>query len=200
MDKFGKSQPVRRLEDVRFLTGQGRYVDDIVPDGALHAVFVRAQVAHGVLTPVDLTEVRGMPGVALALAAEDLAAMGVDFSLGTSVVTNRDGSKGADPARPILARGKVRFVGEPIAVIVGETRQAARDAVEAVWPEIDELGAKIDLAPGGDTIHDEAPDNMAFDWTMGDAEGVAGAIAGAAHVVTTHVVDNRIISLSLIHI
>ena len=197
MDKFGKSQPVRRLEDVRFLTGQGRYVDDIVPEGALHAVFLRSQVAHGVLTPVDLSEVRAMPGVALALAAEDLAAMGVDFSLGTSVVTNRDGTKGADPARPILAKGKVRFVGEPIAVIVAETRQAARDAVEAVYPDIEDLGAKIDLAPGGDTIHDEAPDNMAFDWTMGDADGVADAIASAAHVVTTHVVDNRIISNSM---
>ena len=78
MDKFGKSQSVRRFEDHRFLTGHGGYVDDIAPEGALHAVFVRSQMAHGMLAPVDLSEVRDMPGVALALAAEDLDAMGVD--------------------------------------------------------------------------------------------------------------------------
>ena len=78
MDKFGKSQPVRRLEDQRFLTGQGGYIDDISPDGALHAVFVRSQVAHGTLSPMDLDEARDMPGVHLAMAAEDLDAMGID--------------------------------------------------------------------------------------------------------------------------
>lgn len=197
MDKFGKSQPVRRFEDARFLTGQGRYVDDIAPDGALHAVFVRASVAHGVLSPVDLSDVRAMPGVVLALAAEDLAAMGVDYSLGASILTNRDGSRAADPVRPILAAGKVRFVGEPIAVIVAETRQAARDAAEEVFPDIEDLDAVLDMAPGGATIHDEAVDNVAFDWTMGDAGGVAEAIANAAHVVKTRVVDNRIVSNSM---
>jgi len=70
MDKFGKSQPVRRLEDRRFLTGEGRYIDDAAPEGALHAVFVRSQVAHGRLSPVDLTEAREMPGIVAAFAAE----------------------------------------------------------------------------------------------------------------------------------
>ena len=194
MDKFGKSQPVKRLEDVRFLTGAGRYVDDIAPEGALHAVFVRSQVAHGVLGAVDLSDVREMPGVVLAMAAGDL---GVDFSLGTDVVTNRDGSKGAKPRRPILAEGKVRFVGEPIAIIVAETRAAAKDAAEAVFADIEDLGAKVDMAPGGPTLHEEAPDNQAFDWSKGDLAAVEAAIAEAAHVVTTRVVDNRVISNSM---
>jgi carbon-monoxide dehydrogenase large subunit len=197
MDKFGKSQPVRRFEDRRFITGQGRYVDDIAPAGSLHAVFLRSQVAHGSLAPVDLSEARQMPGVALALAAEDLAAMGIDFIMRGTLVTNRDGTKGAQTDRHILARGKVRFVGEPIAIIVAETREQAKDAAEAVFVEIDDLPAKVDVAPGGETLHDSAPDNVAFDWAMGDEEGVEAAIRNAAHVVRTRVVDNRIIANSM---
>ncbi|NNE81283.1 MAG: xanthine dehydrogenase family protein [Silicimonas sp.] len=198
MDKFGRSQPVKRLEDRRFLTGTGRYIDDIAPKGALFAVFVRSQVAHGRLEQVDLDEARAMPGVVLAFAAADLRQMGVDYGLPTDdILTNRDGSRAADPKRPVLAEGKVRFVGDPIAVIVATTKAQARDAAEAIWPEIEELPTKIDLSPGGETVHDEAPDNVAFDWTLGDGDGVARAIAGAAHVVNTRVVDNRIIANSI---
>lgn len=116
MGKFEKPQPVRRLEGQRFLTGRGRYVDDIAPNNALHAVFVRSQVAHGNLSPVDLTEARAMPGVHLALAAEDLEARGIDFIMHGTRVTNRDGFTGAETDRRILAKGKVRFVGDPIAI------------------------------------------------------------------------------------
>ena len=164
MDKFGKSQPVRRLEDRRFLTGTGRYIDDDAPEDALFAVFVRSQVAHGVLSPVDLSEAREMPGVVGAFAAEDLAEMGIDHVMRGEVVANRDGSKGANVARPLLATGKVRFVGEAVAVIVAESRAAAKDAAEMVYAETEDLPAKTDIAPGGETIHDEAPDNVAFDW------------------------------------
>ncbi len=197
MEKFGKAQPVRRLEDRRFLTGAGRYVDDIVPDDALYAVFVRSQVAHGHLVSVDLEEARGMPGVVLAMASDDLAAMGVDYSLGTKVVTNSDGSTAAEPRRPILAEGKVRFVGEPVAVVVAESLAQAKDAAESVFADVEEIGAKLELAPGGDAIHEEVPDNVAFDWRAGDAAAVDGAIAGAAHVVATRVADNRVICNSM---
>ncbi len=197
MDKFGKSQPVRRLEDTRFLTGQGRYIDDIAPDGALVAVFLRSQVAHGRLAPVDLSEVREMPGVVGAFAAEDLAEMGVDYVMRGEVVANRDGSTGADVARPLLAHGKVRFVGEAIAVIVAETREQAKDAIEMLYAETDDLPAKTDFEPGGETIHEEAPDNVAFDWGVGDHDAVAKVFEGAAHVVKTHVVDSRVIANSM---
>ncbi|MCV6593905.1 MAG: xanthine dehydrogenase family protein molybdopterin-binding subunit [Silicimonas sp.] len=194
MDKFGKSQPVRRLEDERFLRGAGRYVDDIAPENAIHAVFLRSQVAHGVLGALDLDEIRAMPGVLLVLGADDL---GSDFGLGTTVLENRDGEMAPNPGRPVLARSKVRFVGEPITVIVAESRAAARDAADAFFPEIEELPAKIDMAPGGATIHEAAPDNEAFDWQKGDEAAVEAAIASAAHVVTTRVVDNRIICNSM---
>lgn len=197
MDKFGKSQSVRRFEDNRFITGHGGYVDDIAPKDALHAVFVRSQVAHGNLTPVDLSEVRQMPGIALAMAAEDLEAMGIDFIMRGTRVKNRDGSKGADTDRRLLAKGKVRFVGEPIALIVAETREQAKDAAEAVFAEIEDMPAKVDVAPGGETIHDTAPDNVAFDWGMGDEDAVNAAFAQAAHVVRSRIEDNRIIVNSM---
>lgn len=197
MDKFGKSQPVRRFEDQRFITGHGRYVDDIAPGDALHAVFVRSQIAHGTLSPLDLSEIREMPGVALALAAEDLDAMGIDYIMRGTRVTNRDGSKGAETDRRLLAQGKVRFVGEPIAIVVAETRLQAEDAAEAVFAQIEDLPAKVDIAPGGEALHDTAPDNVAFDWGIGDAEAVDGVFAKAAHIVRTRIVDNRIIVNSM---
>ncbi len=197
MEKFGKSQPVRRLEDRRFLTGQGRYVDDVSPDGALHAIFARSQVAHGTLNPMDLSEVREMPGVVLAIAAEDLEEMGITYQMAGEVVTNRDGSKGADVARPLLAKGKVRFVGEAVALIVAETKDQAKDAAETVFAETDDLPAKVDMAPGGEPLHDEAPDNLAFDWTVGDHDAVAKVFDQAAHVVRTRIHDNRVVANSM---
>jgi len=97
-------------------------------------------------------------------------------------------------ARPLLATGKVRYVGEAVAVIVAESREAAKDAAETVYAETEDLPAKLDYAPGGETIHDEAPDNLVFDWAVGDHERVAKVIEGAAHVVKTRVVDNRVIA------
>ena len=99
MEKFGKSQSVTRVEDQRFLTGHGRYVDDIAPQEALHAYFLRATVAHGEITALDLDDARDMPGVHLIVTAEDLAAAGVELGLAGSVVKNRDGSRAAAPLR-----------------------------------------------------------------------------------------------------
>ncbi len=197
MEKFGKSQPVRRIEDRRFLTGKGRYIDDIVPEGALFAAFVRSQVAHGILNDVDLDEARAMPGVKLAFSGADLPGMGIDYGMDFDTVENIDGSESANPPRRILATGKVRFVGEAIAVVVAETRAQARAAAEAVYADIDELPAKMDLAPGGETIHEEAPDNVAYDWGVGDFDKVDAAIKGAAHVVKTRIADNRVIVASM---
>ncbi len=197
MEKFGKSQPVRRFEDERFLTGAGRYIADIAAEGTLHAVFVRAQVAHGTFAPFDLSEVREMPGVALALAAQDLEAMGLTHELNATLVKNRDGSRGAATSRLILARDRVRFVGEPMAIIVADSVANARDAADAIFADIEALPAKIDVAPGGEPLHDSAPDNVAFDWGMGEVDSTAKAIEGAAHVVRTRVEDNRIIVNSM---
>ncbi len=193
MEKFGRSQPVRRFEDHRFVTGAGGYLDDVVPEGAAFAVFVRAQVAHASFEPLDLSDVREMPGVLAALAVEDIEAMGIAIDMDFETVENRDGTDGAAPLRPILAKGRVRFVGEPMAIIVAETMQEAKDAAESVFPETEDLPAKMDLATGGESLHDEAPDNLAFDWVMGDAAPVEAAMAKAAHIVTTVIDDNRVI-------
>ncbi|SFS22059.1 xanthine dehydrogenase family protein molybdopterin-binding subunit [Yoonia litorea] len=193
MEKFGKSQSVKRIEDLRFLTGEGRYVDDIVPDGALYCYFLRSPVAHGEITALDVDDAREMPGVHLVATVEDLIASGMKIGLGGTLVTNRDGTKGAAPERPMLAKDRVRHVGEPIAMIVAESLAEARDAAEVIMLDIDDLPVHIGLATGGPEIHPEAPDNIAFDWGLGDAEATQAAIAEAAHVVTCEVMDNRVI-------
>ncbi|GHG91750.1 xanthine dehydrogenase family protein molybdopterin-binding subunit [Pseudodonghicola xiamenensis] len=193
MEKFGKSQPVTRVEDIRLLTGYGRYIDDIVPEGALYAHLLRSPVAHGVIRHLDVADAREADGVHLVLTGADLETAGITASMAGVLVDNRDGSKGADPHRPVLAGDKVTHVGEPMVLIVAETLTQARDASEMIEFDIDDLPAKLDLARGGETIHPEAPDNLAFDWGLGDEAATEAAFATAAHVVSLEVGDNRII-------
>ncbi len=198
MEKFGKSQPVKRVEDVRLLTGHGRYVDDIAPTNALHAVFFRSSVAHATINSVDTADAKAAPGVHAVITAADFDAHGIKLDLDGATAPNRDGTKGAAPRRPALAVGRVRHVGEPIACIVAETVAQAKDAAELIDFDYDELPAKIDLAEGGEELHpDEAPGNLAYDFCDGDAEKVEAVFANAAHVVTLDVGDNRIIVNSL---
>ena len=193
MEKFGKSQPVKRVEDVRFLTGEGRYIDDIAPEDALQAFVFRSPVAHAVITRLDIDAARAADGVHLVLTSDDLLAAGITKGLVATVLTNRDGTKAAAPKRPILAEGRLRFVGEPIALIVAETAAQARDAAELIALDYDELPAKLDLRPGGEALHDDAPDNRAFDWSKGDEAACEAAFAKADRVVRLEVEDNRII-------
>ncbi|NIY96385.1 xanthine dehydrogenase family protein molybdopterin-binding subunit [Salipiger sp. HF18] len=193
MEKFGKSQAMKRSEDVRFLTGHGRYVDDIAPEGALHAYMFRSPVAHAVIGTLDVSAAREAEGVALVLTVDDLLAAGMDVRMAATVVPNRDGTQGADPERPVLARGRLRHVGEPVALIVAETMQQAKDAAELIELDYDELPAHVELCAGGETIHAEAPDNRAFDWGMGDEAATEEAFARAARVVRLEVGDNRVI-------
>lgn len=197
MEKFGKSQSVTRVEDLRFLTGAGRYVDDVAPDGALRGYVVRSVVAHGVITAMDVADARGADGVALVLTLADLEAAGLSVGMNATVVTNQDGTKGAAPERPILARDRVRFVGEALAFIVADTLTQARDAAEMIEVEIDDLDAHVATATGGPALHAEAPENIAFDFGLGDADAVATALARAAHIVEVPVADNRIIVNSM---
>ncbi|QFU09040.1 Carbon monoxide dehydrogenase large chain [Rhodobacteraceae bacterium THAF1] len=194
MQPFGKSQSVTRREDVRFLTGAGQYTGDTVPEGALVAGFIRSDVAHGRIVSVDLDAALDMPGVVLAMGAAEAEAAGASLGMAFVQVPNRDGTKGAAPERPFLARDRVRFVGEPIAVIVGESAAQVRDAIEAVMVEIDDLPVKMDLAPGGETLHAEAPDNVCFDYGLGDEAATARALDASAHRVSLVVEDNRIVS------
>ena len=197
MEKFGKSQSVRRVEDRRFLTGQGRYVDDIAPEGALHAHFLRSDMAHGQLAPLDLEAAQAAEGVALVLDAQGLAEAGITGGMPAVGIENRDGSKSAMPRRPLIAEGRVRHVGEIIAMVVAGTPEQARDAAELIGPEIDELPAMLKRGPGDVPLHEEAPGNRAFDWGIGDEAATARAFERAAHVVEMAVEDNRIIVASM---
>ncbi|MBM9595298.1 xanthine dehydrogenase family protein molybdopterin-binding subunit [Roseitranquillus sediminis] len=193
MEKFGKAQAVRRVEDVRLLTGAGRYVDDIAPRGALHAFVFRSPVAHARIVELEVEEARAAPGVQLVLTLEDLLVDGVDPHISATVATNRDGSKGAQPRRPALARDRVRYVGEALAVVVADTLAQARDAADLILFDSDDLEPHVEAAPGGPAIHDEARDNVAFDWAMGDEAATTLAFEAAAHTVRLEVPDNRVI-------
>ncbi|MBO9444397.1 xanthine dehydrogenase family protein molybdopterin-binding subunit [Ruegeria sp. R14_0] len=197
MEKFGRSQPVKRIEDQRFLTGQGCYMDDDVPENALFAAFFRSPVAHGRITALDLDAARQADGVRFVLALDDLVAAGIDTVMNAAAVPNRDGSQTALPDRHMLAKDRVRFVGEPVAVVIAETLSQARDAAELIWMETDDLSAKLDVDIGGAPLHAEVPDNRAFDWGLGDETATEAAFQSAAHTVALNVADNRVIITSI---
>ncbi|RMD49338.1 MAG: xanthine dehydrogenase family protein molybdopterin-binding subunit [Alphaproteobacteria bacterium] len=196
--KFGISQAVRRKEDRRLLTGHGRFLEDeIARSGALRAVFVRAPVAHGRILGIDAEEALAMPGVKAVLTAADLERMGIRNAVPALTVKNRDGSPAANPPRPILAAERMRHVGEPVALVVAESLEAAREAAEAVLLDYEELEPHLELAPGGPEIHPEAPQNLAFDWADGDAAATEAAFARAARVVRLTVTQARVLPTSL---
>jgi len=197
MEKFGKSQAVKRTEDVRFLTGAGRYVDDITPENALFGYVLRSSVAHGEITELNVEDARASDGVHLVVTGDDLLANGNMLAMDASVLTNRDGARAAAPERPLLAQGRVRFVGEPIAMIFADTLQQAKDAAELVELDIDDLPVHLELATGGDPIHSEAPDNRAFDWGLGNEDAFTEAFDNAAHQITCEIEDNRVIVNSM---
>ncbi len=197
MESFGKSQPVRRVEDIRFLTGEGQFLEDVPPENAAFAYFFRSPVAHAEITELDVSDARELPGVLAVLTAGDLEAANVNISMSFTRFPNRDGSKGAAPLRPSLAKGRVRFVGEPVACIVADTMAAARDAAEAIVFDYEDLDVKVDLAPGGPLVHDDVADNVGIDFGFGDENAVEIALAGATHKLTYEVTDNRIICNSM---
>lgn len=193
MEKFGKAQSVTRKEDTRFLTGQGRYVDDIFPEGALRAYVFRSPVAHARITGLDVSAAQEAEGVHLVVTAKDMTEAGVDIAMTATLAPNRDGSKGANTRRPVLAEDKLRFAGEPVAVVVAETLQQARDAAELIELDYEDLPVMLEIAPGDTAIHDEAPDNRAYDYGLGDEAATKAAFEAAAKTVSLEVGDNRVI-------
>ncbi|MBB4266745.1 xanthine dehydrogenase family protein molybdopterin-binding subunit [Roseospira visakhapatnamensis] len=202
MGRFGKGQGVRRVEDRRFLTGEGRYTDDLTMPDLAHGVVVRSLHAHGVLRAVDVETARTMPGVLGVVTAADLDAAGLGGLPTAFLVTSRDGRRMTPPVRPVLARDRVRFVGEPVAFVVAETLAQARDAAEAVVVDVEPLAAAPDiataLATGAPVLHSEAaPGNVLFDWQTGDAEAVAARFAEADRVVSLDLVNTRLAPTTL---
>lgn len=195
--KFGTSQSMRRVEDIRFLTGRGRYTDDISVPGQLHGLVVRSPVAHGRITELDVAAARAAPGVVAVVTAADLGDAGPLPC--KAPINNADGSPRAEIGRPLLAADKVCHVGDGLAFIVAETPAQARDAAEEIMMDFEVLDAVVDTASAQDspTIHDGAPGNLCMDWAQGDRAAVDQALDAAAHVVELDLVNNRVVAASM---
>ena len=197
MEKFGKSQSVLRTEDNRFLTGSGTYIDDSTPPASLFAYFFRSQVAHAKIANLNVDDAKKAAGVYGVFTAEDLEKNGVKNDLVGVTVKNRDGTDGACPRRPLLAEKRVRFVGEPIVLVVADSIPNAKDAAELIEIDYDDLPVSIDLAVGKNTLHPEAPGNVAFEWDLGDKNKTDAVFKNADQVVSMEVYNNRIIANSM---
>ncbi len=190
------ASPTRR-EDVRFLTGRGKYTDDIALHGQTYAVFARSQVANGVIKSIDTSEAEAMPGVLAVFTGEDFVDVGGNPA--GWQINSRDGQPMKEPKRPVLAHGKVRHVGDAYAAVIAETEEQARDAAEAIVAEIDEEPAVVDmgkaLADGAPLVHDEIGTNQCFDWGWIEDNRAATdeAIKNAPHVTTLELVNNRLV-------
>ena len=185
-----------RREDERLVTGRGRYSDDWDLPGELHAAFKRSDHAHALLRAVSLDAARAVPGVVAILTGEDIAAAGFRTLPPVAPFAGRGGKKLLVPERPLLARERVRFAGEEVAMVIAETRAAARDAADLIEIEYDELPAVIGfdkaLAEGSTALHANIPDNVCFDFEYGDAAKAAELIAGAQEVARVVVESPRV--------
>ncbi len=194
--KFGIGQPVPRSEDPRLLTGGGRYTDDTNIDGQAHARFVRSTLAHADIRAIDSAAAAGMPGVIGIFTGDDLRADNVGDIPSALPLKNRDGSPYIVPPRPALAVGRVRHVGEAIAIVVAETALQAEDAVEAVKIDLSALPVITNAeaaATGAPDIWDQAPGNVCLDYFIGDHEAAEKAFADAAHVATLRIDNTRMV-------
>ena len=201
MTKFGMAQPVRRVEDPRLLIGNGRYTDDISLANEAVGVVLRSPHAAARILSIDTSAATGLDGVLAIYTGADLKADGIGGLPCLIPLKNRDGSSRAEVPHPVLADGEVRHVGDPVAFIVAETHQAARDAAEAVLVDYDilpsctDLGATLDAdAPA---VWPQAPGNVCFDWETGEKERTEALFAEAAHVTRLTVVNNRVIVASM---
>ena len=194
----GIGASTKRREDVRFLTGTGHYTDDINLRGQAYVHFLRSDVAHGRLTSVDTSAAEAMPGVIRVFTGADFEGVG-GLPCGWQV-TDRHGNPMQEPAHPVLAQGKVRHVGDPVAAVVAETRDAARDAAEAIVVEIEDLPAVVDmkaaLNEGATKVHDDLTSNLCYDWGFVEENKAAvdAAFETAAHVTTLELVNQRMVA------
>jgi aerobic carbon-monoxide dehydrogenase large subunit len=197
MNQFGIGQPVRRVEDRRFLTGRGNYVDDLALPRQAYAFMLRSPHAHAHIRAIDTAAAATMPGVLAVLTGDDLAHDRLGPIPCLVALTNRDGSPAPLPAWPALVRDRVRHVGDSVAMVVAESLAAARDAAELIAVDYAPLPAAVEtqhaLDPGQPQVWDEAPGNLAFDWQLGDAAAVERALATARHRITLELVNNRVV-------
>ena len=189
MTENGIGAAVTRKEDFRFLTGQGTYTDDIIRPGQTYAYILRSEHAHAVLKGVDTAAAKGAPGVLAVYSGDDWDAGGIPCGF---VV---DGGPQNTPNRPALAQGKVRYVGDLVAMVIAETIAEAKSAAEMINVDYDPLPACVDTAtahdPSAPQLHEDAPGNLVKDWQIGDKDATDAAFANAHHVTKLSIINNR---------
>ena len=197
--KFGIGQSVRRTEDVRFVTGQGQYTDDLRFEGEAHTAFARSPHGHAKIVSIDTSAAEAAPGVIAVLTFADVEEFGANPMPCMAPLLSRDGSPVKQSPKCLLAKGKVTFTGEAVAMVVAETYAQAVDAAELVAIDYEPLDAVGTLggAPTGPQIWDSAPGNECFDWAGGDEEKCTAAFAAAVHKVGVEVVQNRVAPTSM---
>ncbi|MCX7355820.1 MAG: xanthine dehydrogenase family protein molybdopterin-binding subunit [Alphaproteobacteria bacterium] len=199
--KYGAGQAVRRTEDKRFVTGHGRYSDDINVGRQAHGFVLRSPHAHAKLGKIDTKKALKAPGVVLILTGADLAADKIGSLPCLAPINNKDGSTCALPPYPVLATDKVRFVGDAVAFIVAETVAEARDAAELVEIDYDTLPSVSDCAeagkPGAPQLFADVKNNMCADWELGDKAKTDAAFAKAHHITKRDLINNRVIVASM---
>jgi aerobic carbon-monoxide dehydrogenase large subunit len=196
MSNQGFGASVARKEDRRFLLGKGRYTDDVKLPGQTFAVFVRSPHAHAAIGSIDASAALAAPGVLAVLTGDDVAADGLGGIPCGWQITNKDGSVMVEPPHPALAQGKVRHAGDPVAMVIAESKAQAKEAAQLVEVDYDPLPAVASLraatADGAAQVWDEAAGNVCFDWHLGDSAATDAAFAGAAHVTSIDLVNNRV--------
>jgi aerobic carbon-monoxide dehydrogenase large subunit len=194
MDKFGSKG---RLEDERMLKGRGRYVADWQLERQAYGAFLRADRAHAEIIAVDTQAALGMPGVIAVMTGADVAAAGLKPMPAAAPMKGRGGEEQRPTPRPVLAQGRVRYVGEPIALIVAESAAGAQDAAEAIMVEYRELPVVVDaaaaLAPGAPQLHESVPGNVVLDFAGGDEAATQAAFERAARVVRLRSYHTRVV-------
>jgi carbon-monoxide dehydrogenase large subunit len=194
--RFGTGRDALRSEDEPLLSGRGRFTDDLAVPGAAHAAFVRSPIGHGMIRSVGVAAAANLPGVVAIFTGADLERDGIGAIPPAVLLPGRGGKPMFGASMPVLAAHRVRYVGEPVAIVVAETAAQALDAAEAVVLEVDELAAVATVeraaAAGAPAVWDEAPGNVCLDWEDGDASAVDAAFAKAAHVARVKLLDTRV--------
>jgi carbon-monoxide dehydrogenase large subunit len=196
MNPTGIGAAVRRKEDHRFITGAGQYTDDINRPGQAYAYFLRSPHAHATIKGIDLREAKNVKGVLGIYTGDDLAADKVGGLICGWMIHSKDGSPMKAGPHPALAQGKVRYVGDHVAVVIAETLTIARDAAEKIKVDYQVLPAVVDTASAQSSkvlVHDVAPRNTIYEWELGDRKATDAAFAHAKHVTKLDIVNNRLV-------
>ena len=199
MSATGIGAAVRRKEDIRFITGKGQYTDDVVRPGETRAVFVRSPHARAKIKGINASEAKTMPGVVAVLTGAELAGDKVGNLICGWMITSKDGSPMKMAPHPALAADTVNHVGDAVAVVIAETLAQGRDAAEKVKVDYEVLPSVTDpaKAKSGPQIHEVAPNNTIYEWSIGDQKATDAAFAAAKHVTKLDIVNNRLVPIAI---